>query len=221
MKHFLTNIRYRHLVFLALLFCAVMPATAQKVFTEGTVSYRVVLESADHVVYKGFYTFTIKGDQIRKELRLNNGYENLEILNCGNNTAYSLHDQNGKKYAIELSMGDLKKRQEHFAGFTIKNETGQGKSAAGYAVYKGNISYPNGNFAEIYYIKDWYPLQPITFEHFPNCRFFPMSFSYTENNTVMNFELEKFEPRPIDNATFRIPADYKMISNAEYRQMSK
>jgi hypothetical protein len=219
----LTSImNYRLLFCLSLFLSAFVPANAQKLFAEGTATYKVKLESANNASYNGIYTFTIKGTQIRKELKLNNGYQDIIIINSANNTVYSLQDNNGKKYAIELSIADVKKNQEKYAGFTIKNETGNGKNISGSLIYKGNISYRDGSVADVYYIKEWQPVQSITFERFPDCKFFPTSFSYKdENNTRMYFDAEKIDAGPIDNGMFRIPADYKMISNTEYRQLSK
>jgi hypothetical protein len=195
---------------------------AQKPFTEGTVVFKVTLESADHKIFKGTYTFIIKGNHVRKEIKLNNGFQDVVLLDCGTNKVYSLQNRNGKKYAIELSMPEMLKTQDKFRGFTIKNETNNNKKLAGHTVYKGNISYGNGAAPEIYYTKDWYPVQPITFEQFPDAKFFPMYFSYTdEQGVAMEFEIEKIEPGPVENAVFRIPADYKTISYKEYKEFSE
>jgi len=205
-----------------LIFATGITSHAQKPFTEGTVMYKVTLESADHKIFKGTYTFIIKGSQVRKEIKLNNGYQDIVLINCGANKVYSLQNRNGKKYAIELSMPDMLKAQDKFRDYTIKNETINGKKLAGQTVFKGNITYKNGTAPEIYYTKDWYPSQPVTFERFPDAKFFPMYFSYTDEHGIsMEFEIEQIDPGPIENAEFRIPADYKMISNKEYKEFSQ
>lgn len=195
---------------------------AQKPFTEGTLVYKVSLTSADNKSVSGTYTFFIKGNQVRKEIRLNNGYQDVVLLNCGSNKVYSLQNKNGKRYAIELSMQEMLKRQEKFDGFTLKNETADTKKIAGYPVYKANVSYSDGTSPEVYYTKEWHPTQPITFERFPNASFLPVYFSYTnEQGMVMTFEAEKIEPGPIENSMFRVPADYKMISYKEYKELTE
>jgi hypothetical protein len=40
-------------------------------------------------------------------------------------------------------------------------------------------------------------------------------------NMTMVFEIEKLEQGPIENAVFRIPPDYRMISYDEYKELSK
>jgi hypothetical protein len=213
---------YKLPVVLCLFLVTGIVCRAQKPFMEGTIIYKVTLASADNKIFSGTYTFFIKGNQVRKEIKLNNGYQDIVLLNSGTNKVYSLQNRNGKKYAIELSMPQLLKSQEKFNGFTVKDETNESKKIAGYSVYKANINYTDGTAHEVYYTKEWDPSQKVTFERFPNAKFLPMYFSYTDDQgMVMTFEAEKIEPEPIENAIFRIPADYKMISYGEYKQLSE
>lgn len=209
-------------MFLLLLIIAGVPAKAQKPFTEGTIVYKVKLIAADQKEISGVYTFVIKGAEIRKELKLNNGYQDVVLLNCNNNKIYSLQSRGNKKYAIQLSMDEMLKKQEKFSGYTVRNEAANNKNIAGYASYRGNVNYKDGSNEFIVYTKDWSPTQPITFERFPDAKFLPMSFSYKdENNIVMQFEIDQIAPGPVETSAFRIPADYNMISYAEYKQLSK
>jgi len=199
-----------------------IPTLAQKPFMEGTVIYKVTLAANDGKTVSGTYTFYIKGNQVRKEIKLTNGYQDEVVMNCGTNKVYSLQNRNGKKYAVELSMPQMLKNQQKFSGFSLKNEVNDNRKIAGYSVYKANVNYSDGSSPEIYYTKEWNPTQPITYERFPNAKFLPMSFSYTnEQGMVMTFEAEKIEAAPVENAVFRIPPDYKMISYQEYKQLSE
>jgi hypothetical protein len=210
------------LVFLLLCLITRFLAVAQKAFTEGVMIYKITVESANQKGFSGTYTFTLKGNRIKKELKLNNGYQDVLLLDCDKNKAYSLQVRNGRKYAIELRMDDIRKRQEPFDGYTIKNEVENSKKIAGFAVYKGDINYQNGNNDEVLYTKEWQPSQGITFEHYPNARFLPLYFTHRdENGMTMIFEAEKIEASPVENAVFTIPPDYKIISNAEYKKLSE
>jgi hypothetical protein len=213
--------RYKYLLLLLLFLYSAMQIKAQKSFSEGVIVYKVKLESADHKTFAGTYTFTFKGPQLRKELKLDNGFGNIVIMNTTNNSVYSLQSSNDRKYAIELSMADLLKTQEKFNGFAVGNEESNPEKIAGCAAYKGSVKYRDGSGADVLYTKDWQVLS-ITFERFPGAHFLPLTFSYKdENNTSMQFEAEKIVSSPIENGLFRIPPDYKMISNAEYRKLSK
>jgi hypothetical protein len=213
---------YRLCLFLLLLLAAGADALAQKPFAEGTIVYKIRLRSADQKEFSGLYTFVIKGGEIRKELTLDNGYTDIVLLNCTSSKVYSLQNRAGKKYAIQLSMADLQKKQEKFARYTVNNEHAGNRKIAGYDVYRGNVRYADGSDVEVFYTKEWAPSQPITYERFPDAKFIPMYFTYQdENNMVMQFELDKLEPGPVDNAVFRIPADYQMISYGEYKLLSR
>ncbi len=214
---------FRALAFL-FLYCLFIPALsrAQKPFTEGVIVYAIRLQSGDKPEFHGTYTFTIKGPHIKKELELDNGFNDIVIMDCGLNTIYSLQSRDGKKYAIQLSMADMQKREEPFTGFTIHNEESGKKDIAGYAVYKGNVKYKSGALANIYFSKEWYPVQPVTYERFPDAKFLPMQYAYSdEHGIAMDFEVTKIEVGPIENAVFRIPADYKMISYEDYKQLTR
>ncbi len=216
------DIHYKICLFSLLFISCCFPSYAQKTFTEGTIVYKVKLRTPDNNEFGGTYTFTIKGNQVKKEVKLNNGYEDIVLLNCATNKVYSLQNLNNRKYAIELSMDEMVRNQQKFEGYIIKDEQTNSKSIAGFAAYKGNINYREGSAADIYYTKDWRPAQAITFERFPNAKFLPVSFSYKDKDgMIMDFEIEIVVPGPIDNAVFRIPADYKMVSYTEYQQLSR
>lgn len=199
----------------------VIKAPAQKPFTEGTLNYKVKLEAADKT-YEGTYTFIIKGGQIRKELQLNNGFRDIVIINTTTNTIYSLRTENGKKYAIQLRMDDMEARQKKYVGYSFSEDKNTGKLIAGLPTFKGNITYTDGSRCEIYYSHEWRPDKNITFERFPDARFLPLSFTYKDdNNFTMRMEADNVNISPVENAVFRVPVDYKIITNEEYKQLSR
>lgn len=213
--------KHAHTFMAILLLLCYTHADAQKPFVEGVIVYKVTLSSPDRKQFKGTYTFTFKETQIRKELKLDNGYQDIELINVGANTVYSLMSSNGKKYAIQLNMSDISKAQERFAGYTMSNEQSNG-NVAGCLAHKASLSYRDGSVSEVYYTRDWRPTQSITFERFPDAKFLPLNYSYKDTNGItMHFEADKVSAGPVESALFRIPADYKMISNEEYKQMNR
>ena len=213
--------RYRYSFLLILLTVCTAAARAQKPFTEGTISYKVKLESTDHKIFNGTYTFTFKGGQIRKDLKLDNGYTNTELLNIPANEVYSLQSMNGKNYAIQLNISDIVKAQQRYTGYNLTNEQGN-EHIAGCAAYKASLSYKGEAPSDVYYTKEWRPSQSLTFERFPDAGFLPLNYAYKEDNgMVMRFEAEKISAGPVESSVFRIPADHKLISNEEYKKMSR
>lgn len=211
----------RHCVVTILTLFTFLSARAQKVFNEGVIIYKVILASSDKE-YTGTFTYSFKGDHVRKELKLNGGYQDVIIFDCGRNKVYSLQNTNNKKFAIELSMAEILERQQRFDGFLVKNEENTNKKIAGHATYKGTVTYKDGSATDVLYTKEWRSPLAISFDRFPNASFLPLSFSYKDDNGItMTFQAEKVELVPIENAMFRIPPDYKTISYSEYKQMNK
>ena len=214
----------KNLLFLFSLFLSpwIEHVYAQKPFIEGVISYKVQLETTDKNLYSGVYTFTFKNGQLKKELKLNNGYQDIVIMNTDKNTAYSLKIKNGKKYAIQLSMDEIAKRQKKYTGYTFKEDKNNGKIIAGFTTFKGEISYPDGTHSDIYYTPEWYPDKPVTFERFPEAKFMPLSFTLTDDNGfIMSMDADKVNIAPVEDAVFRIPSDYKIIYHNEYKQLRK
>jgi len=195
---------------------------AQKTFSEGTIVYNVNIESSDNQVQStGQYTFIVKGRQIRKELKMNNGYSDVLICNGNTNTAYSLQQKDDKKYAIQLDMDDIQNEQNQYLDYKITDD-GNNKKIAGYNAHKGRVEYKNGNSYTFYYCQELSPGNENMYDRFPGIKVMPLSFLYKDKNgMVMNFYAKKIEIEPIENSVFIIPTDYKIISHKEYLQMNK
>jgi hypothetical protein len=197
-------------------------AQAQKPFTEGVIVYKVKLQAADGSAYDGTYTFTIKGSQVKKELRLNNNYEDIILINCGGGTVHRLQVIKGTRFAIQMSMADYLKRQSKFTGFSISNEQANANNIAGFTAFKAVAGYKDGSTTDVYYTKEWQPVQTITYERFPDARFLPLSYTYkNERGMMLQLTAESVSAVPVENAVFRVPPDYKILSNEEFQQLSK
>ena len=202
--------------------CLGYRAYAQKPFMEGMIEYKVKLVTSEGRPFEGKFTFTIKAGRIKKELKLNNGYDYILLINSMNNTIYSLQTMNSKKYAIQLTMAEIEENQDKYRGFSLKEDRTTGRVIAGYTVFKGEVTYTDGSQAEIYFTPDWYPEKSITFDRFPDAKFMPLSYTYIdENGSSMHFEAEKINVLPVENAVFKLPSDYKVISHNEYKQLRK
>jgi len=219
------NYKHFHFLIYFIFFC--MPLLkAQKPFVEGSIVYTVNVETAvaggaDAKGYTGSYIVTMKGKQMRKELRMKNGYDDVLIFNFENNTVYSLKTVADKKFAIQLNMDDFVSKAKKYEGYTTSKEDEE-KKIAGVAAYKAEIGYRNGNTSVIFLTTEWRPENKIAFERFPDCKFLPLVFDYkNDNGSLFHFQAERVTASPVENAEFRIPADYKLISYSEYQQLSR
>lgn len=201
----------------------VVAATAQQAFVEGRIRYAVsigpVSDSTGFTEHAGTYTVIVKGNQVRKELSMNTGYQN--VLIAGNNNVYSLQANGGQRYAIQLSPQDMNERQKPFEGYKQDNVPGK-MTIAGWPCEKAFITYRDGSRSAIYFTTAWTAPEVQLLDRFPGLKNIPLAFEYrNEEGIVMHFQAEKLEAVPIESALFRIPADYKIISNAEYKQQRR
>lgn len=217
-----SSMKNKVLFFFAFLLPAIYSA-AQQPFTEGMIKYKVMFENAERKKFTGFYTFTFKNGQIKKELTLSNGFQDIVLINTNNNTIYSLRGKNGKKYAIQLSMEEMTERQQPYKNFTFDHKEGKDKLIAGMKAEMAVLTYRNGQSTEIYYSDKWYADKAITYERFPGAHFLPLSYSYADDVKGFKMQMEVIEVSmtPVENSIFRIPADYRMISNEEYKEMNQ
>lgn len=212
----------------AIILCLAIPllATAQKTFLEGTIEYTATLQAvssdgANMGTHSGKYIITIKGKQVKKEFRLDNNFDNTILINGDGNTAYSLKSTQGKKYAIQLDLQELMAHDNAYAGFRIE-DAGSSPAIAGLPVRKATIHYNDGSSVPILYTKDWKAEDEHLFEHFPSINGLPLDFTYkTGNGALIHFRAEKVAPGVVENGAFRLPKDYKIISTAEYQELSK
>lgn len=197
-------------------------ALAQEMLTEGTIKYAVsigpVAGGTTFTEHAGTYTIIIKGKYVRKELSMNTGYKNIQILNGNTGAVYSLQSSGGQKYAIQLHWSDLVEKQKPYQGFTLDAASGS-STIAGWPCQKTTVRYKDGSTSVMYYTNSFRTDDTILFDRFPGLQSIPLSFEYrNEEGITMHFSAEKLEASPVESALFRVPPDYKVISNSEYRQ---
>jgi hypothetical protein len=218
----------QHHLLVAAITCIPFLSLAQEPIQEGSILYKVSIYDASsktsNTKVSGTYLITFKGAQLKKELKLNNGYSDVLVFSNNMNTFYSLKTQGSKKYAIQLSIDDFINRNKNFEQYTLVNMPGETKTIAGLNAQKATITYNDGMSTNIYYCTDarWHPANKWLLEHFPDIKYLPLSFEYTGDNGMNTlFTAEKIDSEPIEDNAFKIPTDYKIISYAEFKQMSK
>jgi hypothetical protein len=214
----------RFLILFAFLFSAA-GLRAQSAFTEGSIVYSVsigpVSGNTGFTEHAGTYTLIVKGAQIRKELRMNSGYQNILIQNSNTGTIHSLQPASGQNYAIQLSPRDMQDRQKPWQNYTMQESDGTMK-IAGHDCRQAKVTYKDGTTSSIYFATGLTTGDVGLFDRFPGIRNIPLSFEYrNEEGIVMHFAAEKVVLEPVESALFRVPPDYKIITNAEYKALRK
>lgn len=195
---------------------------AQKLLTEGSIRYSVsigpVAGGTTFTEHAGTYTITIKGRLLRKELSMNTGYHAVIITNGNTGAAYSLQASGGQNYAIQLRHEDIAEKQKPYEGFAIGEAQGS-STIAGWPCQKASVRYKDGSTSVLYYTSAWNTEDSTVFDRFPGLKGIPLSFEYrNEEGITMHFSAEALETSPVESALFRVPPDYRIISNAEYRK---
>lgn len=207
------------------LFLAPFMCRAQSAFMEGTIVYSVsigpVAGSNGFTEHAGTYTLIVKGAQVRKELRMNSGYQSIIIHNSNTGAIYSLQPASGQNYAIQLSTRDIQDRQKPWQNYTMQEASGSMK-IAGHDCRQAKVTYKDGTTSSLYFAIGLTTGDASLYDRFPGIRNIPLSFEYrNEEGIVMHFAAEKVGLDPVESSLFRVPPDYKIITNAEYKAIRK
>jgi hypothetical protein len=198
-------------------------AQAQKTFTEGTLLYTLTISSAtgQEATISGKMQITVKGNKLSKEFSLASGAKSLFVVRGDENIAYSLINANNKQYAIEFNAAELKKKKQVCDKVKTTQVPDDKETVAELKAGKMNVSCGT-NTAILYYARDWKISNTFIFEEFPGLDYLPLSFDITDHaGRVLHYELKKCSPEPIDESSFRVPANYKIISEKEYQQLTR
>jgi hypothetical protein len=117
-------------------FLAAFPfiADAQQKFTEGIITYNITItgkvptpanEPALTETKSGTMTISIKGDNIREDIKLEDGYTHAQISNYATGKEIILQAINTIPYAIEINLKDQRKNNAVYYGAI--QQAGQGK----------------------------------------------------------------------------------------------
>lgn len=213
------------LFFILTLLCLSSAAGAQQKFEEGVIVYSVSIGPLDggsgYSEHAGTYTITLKDAYVRKDLEMNSGYSNIILENRNTGTVYSLRIANGQRYAIQLRNRDLDDKLKPYRGFSESVEPGT-MMIAGQNCKKARIHYRDGSSSILYYSTAWMSTDSTLFDRFPGFKYIPLTFEYrSEEGITMRFTAEKLEQTPVENSIFRVPPGYRIISNADYKAISR
>ena len=104
----------KHILFTtALLVFIYAKCEAQKIFSEGILKYDVFINNEDKP--SGLYVISVKGGNIKRELAMNNGFNNITIYTVKNGKTLSLNLNDGNKYALEMSQEEVNEKNLKFS----------------------------------------------------------------------------------------------------------
>jgi hypothetical protein len=203
-------------------------STAREKFSEGIITYKISIsgqvptpanEPALTETKSGTLTISIKGDNVREDIKLEDGYMHSQISNYATGKEIILQTINTTRYAIEINLKDQRKKNADYYNADLQMGKGK-KSIAGKDALEATLKYKNGSAMNFYYIGDYELNHPEVFEQFPELKGIPAEYDLPmSNGFTTHFELSSIQLEPVPNAAFRVPEGYRIISRKEYDKL--
>ncbi len=204
---------------IASLACILIPtfASAQKIFSEGVIKYDVFVNN--EVKPSGVYVVTVKSGNIKRELAMNNGYNNVTIYSKKNGNTLSMNVTDGEKYALEITQEELNKKNEKFAD-AVFTKIDHNKTIAGYNCIGNKVEYKDMETAEFFYTSELLPPADNLVSMFPGLKGLPLEYEVKSNKTLtFRFVATLVDNMVIDSKIFNPPADYKIVTKEEIEKL--
>lgn len=211
---------------LGLFILSSLAVKGQVKFNEGVLEYRVQIKNeADTIRNEGTFTIHIKEGNVRKELKLNNGYDHVTLTNYNLGKHIILQKFNKHHYAVEMPEKEYRKKSAKYSNAQYYQEGSWLHVDDSLQETNGkrvDITYRHGKTISAYVLDKYYLDYPRIFEQMPEIVGIPVAFQIESgNNYTMSFRLIKCNPQPISNNIFRIPEGYRIISHQEYDKLAK
>lgn len=211
----------RILLILFLLCLTKQQTAAQQAFVEGELVYRVSIskpgEDPNKHANNGSLHIYIKGDAVRKELNFDAGFSSTLLFMGNTKPSYTLRQIGNQNLAIQLDDKELKKQALACAKMQMELLKNDRPIIADFKTEKVKLCCNNSAPVGIYFTRTWTINNQRMFDAFPLFGYLPLSFELNEGSSSMiHFELEKIESKPLDNSLFIIPANYRIMSLEEY-----
>ncbi len=192
-------------------------AYAQKIFSEGVINYDVFVNGSEKP--DGLYSVTVKNNMSRRELLMNNGFNNILISNQKTGSTITLNVDAENKYALTMTASQVAEQNKRFekAVFSFTNLK---KTIAGYASSAATVRYLNGEEANFYFTADLLPPHESFNILFPGLQGVPLEYEVKSNtDKSIRFVATAFETKIVDVKVFDIPKDYKIVSKEELEKI--
>jgi len=210
-------------IFLLLLCLAGTTTFAQKI-SEGKITFDISFPDmepndqmqsmmpTESVVY-------FKDNMIRMEMKMM-GMNTVIISNHKDNSAITLMDMMGNKYAIRMTAEEIQKEKAKMTQTKYETKlTDETKMIAGYKCKKAIATGKDGNEIIIYYTNEIQAKNQAFADQYKGVDGFPMEYLITQNGMNMKFTAKSVSRDKVDSGLFAIPPDYKITSKEEMAKM--
>jgi GLPGLI family protein len=195
--------------------------SAQKKFTEGTISYDVVINTgSDKPKNADFLDGTtvanyIKGNKSRTEMVSPLGMLTT-IYDSSKNSIVILKDIGEQKYMITLTQADWKDANKKYEGISFTYEEGPEKTILGYKCKKATGKLQDGTSYTVWYTPDLVP-ENRNFQY--ETRSLPglaLEYEIDSKDQKMTYTVSKISFSPVPASKFDLPkSGYRIMTYAE------
>jgi len=207
------------LFFLLALFS--LPALAQKRFSEGTLSYDIVINTgSDKPQNADFFDGAtslvyIKGNKSRTEMVSPLGTQST-IIDGAKNTIVILKEFGEQKYMINLTPGDWKDAHKRYEGVTFTYVSDSVKTIQGYACKKAIGKLQDGTTFTVWYTPELVPENSDFQYENKSLPGLAMQYETTMGNLKVTYTVSKISFGTVPAAKFDLPkAGYRVMTYAE------
>ena len=186
---------------------------AQKIFSEGSIRFDVFLSG--EAKPSGLYVITVKGGNIRRELSMNNGYNNITLFHFKTGKTYSLASDGDEHYALELSAGEVLEKNKRFTGAMVQSGS-KTRKIAGQSCISAEVTYTDGEKVSIFYTPDYIPQHETFNAIFPGLKGLALEYEVRPPRAPgMKFVATFMDINPVESGQFEVPAIYRILKQAE------
>ncbi len=204
----------------------VLPARAQKIISEGTITYDITVRTANKepqmadALDGATSTVYIKGSLSRTDMTSALGNEKT-IHDARKGNAVVLKEYSGQKLMITLTKGnwDAKNRRYEGVKFTSSKET---KIISDYTCTKATAILKDGSSILVYYANDLNVMNKEYDNTFKDLPGLPMEYIFETDKMKFIYTVSKIDFSPVPLSKFDYPkSGYRIITYDENRQGKK
>ena len=216
----------RGLIWMIIFVTGCIDSFAQKIISEGTLVYDVVIQTGNNEPQKGdaldgaTTTVYLKGNNIRTEMISALGKE-ITIYNSKTNNAVILKEFSGQKLMITLTKDNwrVKNSTHDNIRFELTNEV---KSIAGYSTKKAIAHMPDGKTFVVYYAPDLVPANKHFDETFTNLPGLAIQYVIESGKMIFRYTISKISYDPVLVSKFDFPTSgYRVMTYEENQNLKK
>lgn len=193
---------------------------AQKVISEGTLSYDITIQNAAEkaaAVTNAGLTVYLKGSISRTDMTSSLGSEKT-IYDAKTGSAVILKEYSGQKLMITLTKDNWKEKNKKTEGIAFTDQ-GEKREILNYSCTKAVAKLADGSTITVFYTKDLTTQNKEYDPLFKNLPGFPMQYEVESGKLKFTYTISKIDQNNLSQAKFDLPkTGYRVITYDENKQ---